>query len=838
VEGSGVGLVGRAGPLAALVEAISTDRPAVVVGEAGIGKTTLVRAAASAASHALHEGGGFATLARVPYLALRRATDGSLRGDPSAVAAVVERIVGPDVLFVDDLQWVDAASVDALRRLAGRTLLVAAIRIGDAATADALATAATLGLQRITLDGLDPGAARLVVRGVRPDLADAAVERIVERAAGNPLVLEELARTGDPARLLARGLAAREERLSPAARDAVRLLAVADGPIPRDRLGSVVDEAIAEGLAVPTAGGIGIRHALLAETIRDGLPDRDRRRLHRQVASLVDGPALVSRHLAAAGRFAEAAASATEALTATRDPFERAALLAIVAGAARGRGTLAARLVAARALDELSDWPAVERLLGPTRRSGEPGELVERDVLLARAAHATGRLDHADRLLRQAAARPVDPASPAAALLTIERCRYRVNVTGAVAEALGAIDAALRAQPPDAWPAHALRVLAASITTLAIGPGDLELLRSTADQALAAGAFRSAADQARVVQYALLMHVGAAAAVDWALDRRRAFAESGVSGVALEFQAESVEALILDGRLAAAIAQADEVLEQPAPFRARQGAAIFRARALVLMGRFEAAEGALAADGAAVSGDYFGAGEALGVRAEHAFWSGSPARALAFAEQSLAVPSPVPGAETMARLTADWASWAMGRPLDDDPPDGRTRSLAGSGPERRALRALAAGDHRAAADGFAEAADRWAGFSAPREVICRWAAGDASRLAGDDATASLARALELADAMGAEAVGSRIRRSLRQAGVRVTGTRGAREASRLRLTERERELIGLVERGLSNVEIARRLGLGRPTVARILASAMDKVGAEGRNALAGLGTPT
>ena len=36
------------------------------------------------------------------------------------------------------------------------------------------------------------------------------------------------------------------------------------------------------------------------------------------------------------------------------------------------------------------------------------------------------------------------------------------------------------------------------------------------------------------------------------------------------------------------------------------------------------------------------------------------------------------------------------------------------------------------------------------------------------------------------------------------------------LTARERELVALVERGLTNVEIARRLGLGRPTVARIL----------------------
>jgi DNA-binding CsgD family transcriptional regulator len=53
-----------------------------------------------------------------------------------------------------------------------------------------------------------------------------------------------------------------------------------------------------------------------------------------------------------------------------------------------------------------------------------------------------------------------------------------------------------------------------------------------------------------------------------------------------------------------------------------------------------------------------------------------------------------------------------------------------------------------------------------------------------------------------------------------------------RLTARERELVALVERGLTNVEIARRLGLGRPTVARILTSAMTKLGASSRAQLA------
>ena len=47
--------------------------------------------------------------------------------------------------------------------------------------------------------------------------------------------------------------------------------------------------------------------------------------------------------------------------------------------------------------------------------------------------------------------------------------------------------------------------------------------------------------------------------------------------------------------------------------------------------------------------------------------------------------------------------------------------------------------------------------------------------------------------------------------------------------------MGLVEEGLTNLEIARRLGLGRPTVTRILASAMMKLGVSSRAQLAATG---
>jgi DNA-binding NarL/FixJ family response regulator len=55
---------------------------------------------------------------------------------------------------------------------------------------------------------------------------------------------------------------------------------------------------------------------------------------------------------------------------------------------------------------------------------------------------------------------------------------------------------------------------------------------------------------------------------------------------------------------------------------------------------------------------------------------------------------------------------------------------------------------------------------------------------------------------------------------RVSTTRG--------LTRREREVLTHVERGLTNLEIARRMRIARPTVGRLLSNAMDRLGAESR----------
>jgi DNA-binding CsgD family transcriptional regulator len=152
--------------------------------------------------------------------------------------------------------------------------------------------------------------------------------------------------------------------------------------------------------------------------------------------------------------------------------------------------------------------------------------------------------------------------------------------------------------------------------------------------------------------------------------------------------------------------------------------------------------------------------------------------------------------------------------------------------EVRGVRELFTGADAAAT--FLQAARGWAPFHRRGELRCLWAAGEATRRVGRTAAAIeiLEQAEQRLQQHGMLPLLARVHRSLRSAGVRRSAPR-TRTSGDL-LTGRQRELLHLVGDGLTNAEIAQRLGISRHTVVSQLSSAVTKLGATGRTHAAAL----
>jgi DNA-binding CsgD family transcriptional regulator len=328
----------------------------VVVGEPGIGKTSLLEAAITRASgmRAIRTT-GIEAEANLPYAALgevvgpllgglgrlpppqSEAIEAALALRPSPAAARdrfatcaafvglldVTAGEGPLLLVIDDAHWLDRSSAECLAYAARR---LTGCRAGLLIAARPRADGPVLGsssLPRLELAGLSDEDALELVRGIVPDAAPAAVESLIELAAGNPLALRELpAELSEDQRLglapiarltvateaLGEAFEARLGALDPDARAAVVVAAAAT-----DReLGAVlaacsdlgieagaIERAEAAGTLMIGEGRIRFSHPLVRSVAYDRSAPAERRRAHRALAghSGADGRAW---HLAAA----------------------------------------------------------------------------------------------------------------------------------------------------------------------------------------------------------------------------------------------------------------------------------------------------------------------------------------------------------------------------------------------------------------------------------------------------------------------------------------------------------------------------------------------------------
>jgi DNA-binding CsgD family transcriptional regulator len=328
----------------------------VLSGEVGIGKTTLwesgieiaaaqgyvvLSARASEAEVSL----SFASLADLvdsvdpevldslpaPQLqalevALRRRAPVEAAPDPFAVSAgflstlraLSER--GPVLVAVDDIQWLDPSSSDALlfaaRRLSdGQIRFLITRRSGRESDLERAMPPSLV--ERLEVTPLSFGAtARVLLERLGPVLTHRVLRRVHATSHGNPLFALELGRL-----LVAGGIpdigaelptphlvddlfGQRVRELPDAARKALLAVALSAG-LSISELSMIVDplaleDEIASGLLAVDRSRVRPAHPMLAAAVRRQSSARERRDLHLELAAVVGDPTLRARHLAVA----------------------------------------------------------------------------------------------------------------------------------------------------------------------------------------------------------------------------------------------------------------------------------------------------------------------------------------------------------------------------------------------------------------------------------------------------------------------------------------------------------------------------------------------------------
>jgi DNA-binding NarL/FixJ family response regulator len=422
-------IVGRSDELAVLRTFFAEVSPAptlmVIEGEAGIGKSTLFTAGVeSARERGLRQlvsrpaeaerGLAFAGLSDLLEDVLddvvrelsaprRRALEVALlleesaEGvDPRALAVAVRSALEilateePLVVAVDDVQWLDPSSANALafalRRVHRHVHVLLARRVEDGSKSSEIEAALASGVRRLRIGPLSVGAIQQLLRDrLGRVFPRRTLLRIHETSGGNPFYALELARALDPDLDPTQPLAvpetleglvgARLAGLPAATRDALGL-AAALGNAPLKLLwaagveGDALEPALAAGVIERADRNVRFTHPLLASVLYQDLAPRERRRIHGLLADVVDDPVERARHLAA---------------STDRPDHEVAAALEEAAALAGARGaTVAAAELSEHAL-RLTPAAAVE-------------DEHRRTIAAGRAHLAAGEVERARRL--------------------------------------------------------------------------------------------------------------------------------------------------------------------------------------------------------------------------------------------------------------------------------------------------------------------------------------------------------------------------------------------------------------------------------------------------------
>lgn len=819
-------------------------------GEAGVGKTTLVRRVGTELSgNARLLVGACDPLTTPrplgPLLDIATTVGGALgrlatTSTPrhhlfSAFLVELSRESSTTVAVFEDVHWADEATLDLLRYLgrrigSTRAVLIATYRddevgprhplqvvLGDLATAGDVCQ---IALSPLSVDGVRALAGRSSLDPVE----------LHRQTGGNPFFVTEVLAAGSPGipATVRDAVLARAARLSATAREVLDGAAVIGPPVEPlllmdviDATDAAIEECLALGLLTASGATLAFRHELARLAILEAMSLPRRIALHARVlAGLRAAPApdlaRLAHHAEAAAdpeavlAYAPAAAERAAAMRAHREAAAQyARALRFAQGLPPGRRgeLLQARSYECYLTDEISEAiDACQAALDIWRQLGDTVRIGDTYRRLSRLYWLDGRKEDAERAVRMAlvtleAVPPGPPLAMAYSTLSqlhllaweVEEATAWANRAIALAESLGERETL----------SHALNNAGMGLLGTGDERGEALVKRSlhlALDADLEEHAARAFSNLG--VSHAVRYGFGQADAV--LLEGIAYCAERDLEQQRLYMLAWRAISLLHQGRWAEAAATAGEVVRQP------HLSPTSRIMALVALGRVRVRRGDV--DAAATLEEAFELAERTGelqrigpvriARAEAAWLAGDVDQVIAETRGLL---------ERVVRHNHQWlvgelAYWLWRAGECATAPPGTLEPFA-----------------LQIAGKWNEASARWRTLGCPYEAA--WALADGHESALRDAHAQF---LRLNAIPAAEIVARRLR-EMGASGL-PRGPRPATRANPAQLTARELEILTLLAEGLSNTEIARRLYLSPRTVAHHVSAVLAKLGVHSRAA--------